>query len=120
VNRDAWVLCLGADGHVEVEAATLGQCSDRAASDAAASSRTTAPVLATSDCGPCVDVALASAPQALRAQNDLAKESAFMPAVSLLPIVEDIDPLFAQSTLIAESSSLHPFRASLRTIVLRV
>ena len=55
------VLCIGADGHVTLEAASNGRCSDAAVPTSAARRPQTTVTRASADhCGPCLDVPLST------------------------------------------------------------
>ncbi len=118
-----YVLCIGADGHVEFEVAANGQCTDAHTFDSEhAAVMFTAAAPEADHCGSCIDLAIFAAldtqPYLIPAKNGSIHPSVSVvalvphqPRVSTIPI---FTPLFGSPPLI------NPTLRSLRTVTLLI
>jgi hypothetical protein len=115
------VVCIGSDGHVQLEAARHGRCRSLAVPPATWPAQTDGPLAGADHCGACVDIPVLIG-DTRECPRSIAAPPAQVPVpMSVLPVAVVPGPdLTLVHSLISSASFLHPVILILRTVVLLI
>lgn len=116
------VVCIGSDGHVQLEAARHGRCHSLAVTPATWPAQTDAPLAESDHCGACVDIPVLigdtrERPRSIAAPP--AQVSVPMPVLPVAVVVPGTDLTLGRS-MVSSAPFLRPLILILRTVVLLI
>jgi hypothetical protein len=116
------VVCIGSDGHVQLEAARHGRCHSLTVSPAAWQAQTAGPLAEADHCGSCVDIPVLIGDTREYSRSIAAPPTQMSVPMSALPVVvvvpdPDLTPI---RSLVSSPLFFRPVILVLRTVVLLI